>query len=273
MNCSCGSAALSKPSKGIDDMKVAVVGGSSGIGKAVAERFKDHGSSVVVLDIQEPHFEGCDWVRTDLSDPESASDTVSKLEGPFAAWINSAGLPPRDGAQRQLLAVNFLGLVAATNAAIPLLSKGGSIVSIASRAGAAWRVNAKQISALLNVPSLEKLDEFIAAEQIDPVRAYALSKKAVIVWPMLQVSALISSGIRINTVSPAAVSTRLLPEFEAAFGRDRVQAMVARVGGVQIFQARSRTSRIVLQANNHTGSTARTHRWTAEYPRLPHANH
>ena len=254
-------------------MKIAVVGGSSGIGKAVAERFKDYGSSVVVLDIQEPHFEGCDWVRTDLSDPESASDTVSKLEGPFAAWINSAGLPPRDGEQRQLLAVNFLGLVAATNTAIPLLSKGGSIVSIASRAGAAWRVNAKQISALLNVPSLEKLDEFIAAEQIDPVRAYELSKEAVIVWSMLQVSALISSGIRINTVSPAAVSTRLLPEFEAAFGRDRVQAMVARVGGVQVFQARSRTSRIVLQANNHTGSTARTHRWTAEYPCLPHANH
>lgn len=211
-------------------MKIAVVGGSSGIGKAVAERFKDHGSSIVVLDIQEPHFEVCDWVPTDLSDPESTSETVSKLAGPFAAWINSAGLPPREGEQRQMLAVNFLGLVAATRTAIPLLSKGGSIVSIASRAGAAWRSNAKQIGALLDVPSVDKLDEFIAAEQIDPVRAYALSKEAVIVWSMLQVGALMPSGIRINTVSPAAVSTRLLPEFESAFGRERVRAMVARVG-------------------------------------------
>lgn len=211
-------------------MKSAVVGGASGIGKAVAERFKDNGSRVVVLDIQEPRFYADDWIPIDLSDPDSASAIVEKLEGPFAAWINSAGLPPRDGAQRQTLAVNFLGLAATTRAAVPLLSKGGSIISIASRAGAAWRSNARQVSSLLKVPSVEKLDEFIASEEIDPVRAYDLSKEAVIVWSMLHVEALIPSGIRINTVSPAAVSTRLLSEFESAFGSERVRATVARVG-------------------------------------------
>ena len=234
-------------------MKTAVVGGSSGIGKAVAERFKSHGSSVVILDIQEPQFKADDWVRTDLSDPESASEIVSKLARPFAAWINSAGLPPRDGTQRQMLAVNFLGLVAATRAAVPLLSNRGSIVNIASRAGAGWRSNARQIMALLKVPSVEKLDEFIAAEQIDPVRTYSLSKEAVIVWSMLQAKALIPSGIRINSVSPAAVSTRLLPEFESAFGSERVRATVARVGQ-PASQARSRTSCIISQANSRTGS-------------------
>ena len=80
-------------------MKSAVAGGSSGICKAVAECFKDHGSCVVVLDIQEPQFDADDWIPIYFSDPDSVSEIVSKLEGQFAAWINFAGLRPRDGAR------------------------------------------------------------------------------------------------------------------------------------------------------------------------------
>ena len=117
-------------------MKTAVADGSSGNGKAVAKLFKDCESSVVAPDFQEPQFEAEARLPTDLSDPVNASEIVSKLEGPFAAWSSSAGLPSREGAQRRVLAVNFLGLVAAASAAVPLLPKGGPIVNIASRVGA-----------------------------------------------------------------------------------------------------------------------------------------
>ena len=210
-------------------MKTAVADGSSGNGKAVAKLFKDRESGVVAPDFQEPQFEAEARLPTDLSDPVNASEIVSKLEGPFAAWSSSAGLPSREGARRRMLAVNFLRLVAAARAAVPLLPKGGPIVNIASRVGAALRSSTRQIPDLLNIPSDEKLNDFIATEQFAPVRTYALSKVAVTVWSMLQVKSLIPPGIRINTVNPADVSKRSLPEFETPFGVKHVRSIAAQV--------------------------------------------
>ena len=45
---------------------------------------------------------------------------------------------------------------------------------------------------------------------------------------MLQVEFLIPSDIRIDAVSPDAISMRLLSEFESAFGGERIRANVAR---------------------------------------------
>ncbi|MDP4990138.1 MAG: SDR family oxidoreductase, partial [Marivita lacus] len=62
------------------------------------------------------------------------------------------------------------------------------------------------------------LDAFIKAEAIDPVRAYDLSKEAVIVWGLSNVARFRDLGLRINAVSPAAVATPILDDFMTAFG-------------------------------------------------------
>ena len=59
------------------------------------------------------------------------------------------------------------------------------------------------------------------------MRSYDLSKEAVIVWSIAQVEPLIARDIRINTVSPAAVETRILDDFVTAFG-ERATKMMAR---------------------------------------------
>jgi len=74
-----------------------------------------------------------------------------------------------------------------------------------------------------------QLPEFISQRKIDPTRAYNLSKEALIVMTMADTERLLARGMRINSVSPAAVSTGILDDFYSAFG-DRVVKNVARAG-------------------------------------------
>lgn len=210
-------------------MRVALTGGATGIGAAVAAKLTSAGAHVVAFDLNEPQSNVARWIATDLGDPTSISKAVADADGPFDALINNAGLPPRPGLEETILSVNFLGLVQLTNAMIPALKKGGAIVNTASRAGAAWRENIEQVKALIALKDPLELGPFIAAHNIDHIRAYNLSKEAVIAWSMAQTERLIALDLRMNSVSPAAVSTGILDDFEAAFG-ERMARNVARVG-------------------------------------------
>lgn len=209
-------------------MRVLLTGAASGIGAATAAQLKADGAAVVAVDIAEPA--GCDgWLRADLGDP-AAIDALP-LEGRFDALVNAAGLPPRPGRAAEVLAVNALGLVRLTERVLPLMPPGGSVVSVASKAGARWRENLAQARRLLAL-EVADLPGFVAAEGIDPVRAYDLSKEAVIVWTRAQAPRLKAAGLRANTVSPAAVDTPILGEFVSAFGERaaRGEALMGRPG-------------------------------------------
>jgi len=143
--------------------------------------------------------------------------------------VNNAGVPPREGLLKTVLAVNYLGLVRLMDAVEPMLKQGGAIVNVASRAGAAWRTNIEQVKALIALENVAALDDFIANQDINYVRAYDLSKEAVVVWGIANTERLLAKSLRVNSVSPAAVSTGILDDFEAAFG-DRMIRNVARVG-------------------------------------------
>lgn len=207
-----------------------VTGGSSGIGKAIALKLMEEGADVTVIDILKPDFDAGHWIEADLSTPEAARRAVSKLGRPIDIFVNSAGLPPREGLERDVLAVNFVGLAAATEAVFPALADGASVISVASKAGSQWRANIGQVKALLAIRSISELGRFVEENGVNHVRAYDLSKEAVIVWSMSQVEGLLQRGIRINTVSPAAVETRLLSEFVAAFQDRGAAGMIKRIG-------------------------------------------
>lgn len=195
-------------------MRVLVTGAAHGIGAASAALLSAMGARIVAIDLAEPQLT-CDWHRADLSDP--ASIEALTLTGGFDALVNAAGLPPRIGAEEAVLAVNYHGLVRLTEAVLPLMPSGGAIVSLASKAGARWRENIAQVQRFAAI-SRGEIADFVALEGIDPVRAYDLSKEAVIHWTKSNTARLLAMGLRANTVSPAAIATRILPDFEAAFG-------------------------------------------------------
>ena len=210
-------------------MHIALTGGATGIGAAVAAKLKSGGATVTAFDLNEPQDNVDRWIRVDMSDPASVDAAVAQVDGAFDGLVNNAGLPPRPGLEKAILAVNFTGLVQLADAMIPKLNKGSAIINTASRAGAFWRDNLDQVKALMALGGTAELDGFIAGQGIDHVRAYNLSKEAVIVWGLAQTERLIGLDLRLNSVSPAAVSTAILDDFATAFG-DRMAGNVARVG-------------------------------------------
>jgi NAD(P)-dependent dehydrogenase (short-subunit alcohol dehydrogenase family) len=136
----------------MDKGSILVTGASMGIGRACALRFAELGYRVFAGvrktadgDALKAHSPGkVEPVLLDVTRPESIAGAVAAAgDGPLAGLINNAGiavmgpveLVPID-AWRKQFEVNVIGLVAVTQACIPLLRRGrGRIVNIGSIAG------------------------------------------------------------------------------------------------------------------------------------------
>lgn len=210
-------------------MRIALTGAATGIGAAVASKLKSAGHEITAFDISAPTGNIDQWIKVDLSDPGSIEDAIQGAEGSFDALINNAGVPPIKGNPALVLNINFMGFRHFLEGMLGKLSSGASIVNTASRAGARWRDNIAEVKELMALGSADQIDEFVANRGMDHVRAYNLSKEAVIVYTMARTEALIAQGYRMNTVSPAAVSTGILDDFVSAFG-EIVAKNIARVG-------------------------------------------
>ena len=206
---------------------VVLTGGASGIGAAALALFKADGHRVTVIDRADPGDQADDWIEADLSDLGSirALNPAHEID----VLVNAAGLPPRPGLEATILRVNTQALIAMTEHLLPRLRPGGAIVNMASKAGGKWRQNLAQVQRFLALDPSDDLDAFVRDEAIDPVRAYDLSKEAVIVWGLSNLARFRDLGLRINSVSPAAVATPILDDFMTAFG-DRARKGVEITG-------------------------------------------
>ena len=164
----------------------------------------------------------------DLADLNAIDPAVALAAGPFDGLCNNAGISPKPGQESAILTINFFAQRTLTRALLPRLAPGASIVNMASRAGARWRENIDQVKRLA---ALEPHDvaAFVRDERIDAVRAYNLSKEAMIAWTMAESEAMTARQMRINAVCPGAVATGLLTDFAAAFG-ETMARNVARAG-------------------------------------------
>jgi NAD(P)-dependent dehydrogenase (short-subunit alcohol dehydrogenase family) len=126
-----------------------VTGGASGIGAAVARRLAAEGAEVVIGDVNADAAAevageiGAEAAYLDVTSPQSANDVVAEY-GPFAILVNNAGTDEfgffadtDPGLWERLLAVNLVGVLACTHAALPAMQEAGygRIVNVASEAG------------------------------------------------------------------------------------------------------------------------------------------
>ena len=209
-------------------MHVAITGAATGIGAEVVLKLKNQGHTITAFDLIEVNHSVDNFVHLDLSNNTSIEEALKNTNGPFDALINNAGIPPRDNTEQKILMVNYVGMKTFLDGMLSKLNHGASIVNTSSRAGSMWQENLKQVKRLMQL-SASDLSKFVSSENIDPVRAYNLSKEAVNVLTMAKTEELLAKGIRINSVCPAAVSTDILQDFTNAFG-EKVVKNIAKAG-------------------------------------------
>ncbi len=196
---------------------IVVTGVASGIGAEVARQFQAAGARVIGMDRNEPSTPVEQFIKIDLSNPASIKAAADCVAEGIDGLCNVAGLPPTAPAEI-VMAVNFLGLQALTDALVEKMSQGGSIVNVASLAGAGWPGATEQINSFLADASFDNISE--TCERLDIVgpRAYFFSKEVLICWTMKHRWSWRDRGIRMNCVSPGPVETPILADFIATLG-------------------------------------------------------
>jgi NAD(P)-dependent dehydrogenase (short-subunit alcohol dehydrogenase family) len=198
-------------------MRVAITGGTGGIGRAIAARLVAGGDEVVLLDRRRDDSVPGEFVEADLSDPESAQQAFQAVAsgGPLKGLVAAVGIAgAQSGDQavdeldyatwRRMLAANLDSLYLTLHEAIPLLRAAApsSVVTIGS------------VSGLVGAPGGGR------------THAYAASKGGVIALSRTAAITYAGEGIRINCVCPGAVATSFLtemPDYEKR--QERLSAM------------------------------------------------
>ena len=121
-----------------DGRRVVVTGCASGIGEHVARQLIELGAEVVGLDRRRPVLQLKEFHEVDLADPASIGQAASAIGGHVDSLFNVAGVSSGIGDPLLVVTINFLGTRRFTEALIPTMPAGSSIVSVSSLAASGY---------------------------------------------------------------------------------------------------------------------------------------
>lgn len=167
-----------------------VIGGASGIGKAIADGFKEFGAYVIVADLKASDVKGLydEVYYVDITDYRSVEDLFKKV-GNIDILVSTPGINIRKKIKDytleefdKILRVNLIGQFYVAKNAVKYVNKGGSIIFIAS----------------------------IRAVVVEPGQGpYSMTKAGIVQMVKTLASELGKYNIRVNAIAPGVVDTPL----------------------------------------------------------------
>ncbi len=203
-----------------DGRRAVVTGCASGIGEHVVQQLIELGAEVIGLDKRRPAVQINEFHQVDLADPASIDAAVASIGGRVDALFNVAGVSSGVGDPQLVVTVNFLGLRHVTEALLPKMGAGSSIVSVSSLAAAAYREHLRSVAPLLNTATMQAGIDWCRAHPEELAGGgYQFSKEAIILYTMRSATVLGSRGIRINCTGPGVTETPILEQLRTAYGQ------------------------------------------------------
>lgn len=187
---------------------VVITGAAGGIGQALVSAMKADGHVVVAVDMSPAlaDLEGVEAVQVDLTTDDGVGAVGAAVESagaPFVGLVNNAGITRdsrlvnmTDEDFRKVIDVNLGAAYRLSTSLAPLMSDGGSVVNIASRA---YLGNFGQFNYTMSKGGL-----------VGMTRALSLS---------------LAPGVRVNAVAPGLIAT----EMAMAIPEDVLERMVAAI--------------------------------------------
>jgi len=132
----------------VDGKVIVITGAAGGQGAAEANALTAEGATVVAADVKDPIeelAEGVEYHHLDVGSAESWAELAGKVRerhGVVHGLINNAGITWRERLMDvtiedwdRVFRINVTGCLLGIQALVPLMTEGGSIVNISSRAG------------------------------------------------------------------------------------------------------------------------------------------
>lgn len=191
---------------GYSGKQVVITGCATGMGASAAEILVELGAEVWGLDIGDVKAPVHRAIRTNMMDKASIDAALEELPSEIDILFNCAGVPFPPTPFEDTLLINFVGLRHLTDALIPRIRSGGSIASIASTAGMAWKSNLDTVRGFLELGRFEEAEAWVRNEPELKADPYGFSKQALIVYTQMLAGELAKRDIRINCIAPSPTS-------------------------------------------------------------------
>jgi NAD(P)-dependent dehydrogenase (short-subunit alcohol dehydrogenase family) len=214
-----------------ENKTVVVTGAATGVGAALVDRLRAaHAEQIIALDIKPCNGPVDQFIPADLSDPVAIDDAIHRLPKSIDVLFNNAGVAATLPL-RVVIGVNVLAprrLIAGLHRRMPPSS---AIVNTASTAGGGFMERMPQILELLAIDDWSQALDWVEAHPGLTQNAYGFSKECAQVLTLLQATPLAKHGIRINSVCPGIIDTRLVADFQITMGTPIIDWMVSQSGG------------------------------------------
>lgn len=210
--------------------KVVITGCSSGMGAAAAEMLVGLGAEVHALDIGPVKAAAKQIVKTDMKDRASIDAAIAKLPAEIDVLFNCAGVPHPPFSALDTMLINFVGLRHLTDSLLPRIRAGGSITSIASTAGMAWKSNIERVRKFLSLRTFDAGKQFLAGDPPLDADPYGFSKQCIIVYTQELAGELGKRGIRINCISPSPTASQFMVDLTKTIPEDAIRVFCPSIG-------------------------------------------